>query len=45
MPLFWLKPASVVGSLVPPTTVSPSKLAYLRDLNCGALGSDRDHSK
>src|SRR6266446_5127201 len=35
----------VVGSLVPPTTVSPSKLAYLRDLNCRALGSNRDHSK
>jgi hypothetical protein len=27
---------------VPPTTVSPSKLAYLRDLNCRA---NRDHSK
>ena len=23
----------------------PSKLACLRDLNCRALGSDRDHSK
>ena len=30
---------------MPPTTVSPSKLAYLRDLNCRALGSNRDHSK
>jgi hypothetical protein len=30
---------------VPPTTVSPSKLAYLRHLNCRALGSNRDHSK
>ena len=30
---------------MPPTTVSPSKLAYLRDLNCRALRSNRDHSK
>jgi hypothetical protein len=30
---------------VPPTTVSPSKLAYQRDLNCRVLGSNRDHSK
>ena len=30
---------------MPPTTVSPSKLAYLRDLNCRAPGSNRGHSK
>jgi len=36
MALFWRKPTSVVGSLVRPTTVSPEKLARLRDLNCGA---------
>src|SRR6266550_7112916 len=44
MPLFSLKPASR-RQLVPPTTVSPSKLACLRDLNCRALGPNRDHSK
>ena len=44
MPLFSLKPTSR-RQLSATDDFSPSKLAYLRDLNCGVLGSSCDHSK
>src|SRR5882724_5698115 len=44
MPLFSLKPASR-RQLSATDDCLPSKLAYLRDLNCRALGPNRDHSK
>jgi len=44
MPLFSLKPASR-RQLSATDDCLPSKLACLRDLNCRAPGSNRDHSK
>jgi len=44
MPLFWLKAASR-RQLSATDDFSPSKLTYLRDLNCGVPGSSCDHSE
>ena len=44
MPLFCLKPASR-RQLSATDDCFPPRLACLRDLNCRALGSSRDHSE